>query len=197
MHTHKKTFKAEAKLSDSVCHSSPCALWRAEFTQIPRMHLHMTTCLAYLFLFCPSVCRTQRHSCRRLPSPLTAHLSRCPLPIGPLQRLMLYTFAPRGPGQTHGSKKRERKRSPEGPGGVGVGRGQWRGTDSSLQPLLHRSHRTLYSRDCPSLSKLFNPYGDVQLDSMFSLLSLSACGLEDTPTSLNFFAFSLPQSFQK
>lgn len=67
----KKTFKVKAK--HSACHSSTRALWRAEFTQTPRMHLHMTTCLAYLFLFRPSVCRTRRHR-RRLPSPLTAHL---------------------------------------------------------------------------------------------------------------------------
>lgn len=45
------------------------------------------------------------------PPPLSAHLSWCLLPIGPLQRLMLYTFTPRGPGETHGPKKEEKKRS--------------------------------------------------------------------------------------
>lgn len=60
------------------------------------------------------------------PPPLTAHLSWCLLPIGPLQRLMLYTFTPQGPEETHGPKKEEKKES---------GREKklpWGGGDSSL-----------------------------------------------------------------
>lgn len=45
------------------------------------------------------------------PPPLSVHLSWCLLPIGPLQRLMLYTFTPRGPGETHGPKKEKKKQS--------------------------------------------------------------------------------------
>lgn len=80
-----------------------------------------------------------------------------------------------GPQKKGEETEREReKRSPEGPG--------WRSGGVQTQACnlcCTTLTGTPYSPDCPSLSKPSNPYWDVQLDSLFSPLSPSACGLKE------------------